>query len=322
MSPFGRVGRASKQGFALILAGALLACGGASTHTPAGRAAFARSDAKIGTENSTRSSTTIRAKSRPKSSAPYGTRHDARHGKTRDTQRSIPREGAPEWLGRPPRGCAAGHSGPTLDPGDAIRQARRSALEQLAAQQLGVRVESELRLDARGWVSEATTQEVYGILGESRIVAMTSRAAGGRRPGSSAQPPLRELYALACRADAARARLPKRAHPDWLLDVPSDPMRICVLGVGGPTRHPDRQRDAALRDGRSALAEALETLVHRHMLDDGRSYARVRSSGGATARAAALASAVESLDEEWVDESGQGPLATPGVVYGLVCAGR
>jgi len=228
----------------------------------------------------------------------------------------------PRWLAEPPPGCAAGFSGPTLDPGDAIRQARRSALDSLAAERLGVRVDSELMLGARGVLGEHTAQEVYGVLSESRIVAMDSLQVRSRAAAPHPPPPLREVYALACPANVPTRGVPSQRHPDWVLGAPFDPERICVLGIGGPTRDPDDQQAAALRDGQRALAGALESLIERRVLDDGQGHARVLSRSSATNRALALADAVPSLEESWRDTRGRGPLATAGIVYGLVCIER
>lgn len=278
MSRVARCGRLPKQGFTLILAGALLACSAPPSKRLVGRGVGSASPVIGGT--------------------------------------------VPAWLDRPPVGCAAGYSGPTLDPGDAIRQARRNAIDGLAADRLGVRIESELRIGTRGPLGEATTQEVHGILAESRIVAMDSRMVGVRASTGSAGPALREVYALACPADLQAGGVPVAHHPGWLLNIPADSKRICAVGVGGPTRDPDHQRKAALRDGRRALAATLESWVHRRILDRGRGRVRSSSSSRATERATALAHAVEALDDAWTDTRGTGPLATPGLIYGLACVDR
>lgn len=223
--------------------------------------------------------------------------------------------GAPHWALRPPPGCASGHSGPTLDPGDAIRQARVDALESLAATWLGVRVVSELRLGPHG-LREWTLQETRGTLAHSRIVAL----AAGRDRAVSGDRPLREVFALACPADLPAAVSARRGAPGWLLDVPSDARRICVPAVGGPTRRPARQHAAALRDGRRALAQALEIRILQRSFDDRRGPLRVASQSEASARAVVLAAAVDGLEASWLDEGGSGPLHLPGVLYGLVCS--
>jgi hypothetical protein len=218
------------------------------------------------------------------------------------------------WVSRPPPGCAAGVSGPTLDPGHAIRQARTRALENLAAGILGVDVESELRF-GDGGVSEITRQQIDGVIANSRIVAMRSP----RRSGDADSDALRPVYALACREDTDAAGIAEPDYPRWILNTPSGRDRICVMGVGGPTRRPGQQDEAALRDGRRALAKALEIHVRQVSLDNGLGLAHMASESEATERARALAEAVEALDEEWLDEDGRGPLVLPGVVYGLVC---
>jgi len=221
----------------------------------------------------------------------------------------------PAWLVAPPPRCASGFSGPTLDPGDAIRHSRRNALENLAGPWLGVAIDSELRLDGSGVVAERTTQAVYGVLAGSRIVAMgASRDAGGGPRGAP-----REVYALACSADADTPSVRHPDFPEWLLNIHAEPNRICVPAVGGPTRDPRDQRTAALRDGRQALAEAMESLIDRQTLDDGRGLAEIRSESGSTTRARALIEGVDELDQAWHDPDGRGPLAIGGVLYALVC---
>ena len=232
--------------------------------------------------------------------------------RSRDARRAPDRRAA--WLPAPPAGCAVGLSGPTLDPGDAIRQARSSALENLAAQLLGVRVESELRISAEA-VTEFTRQDISGVMALSRIVAMDSDS----DPDARSRHELREVYALACPAEIATPHIPRPGFPDWILDIPSEPDRICVPGVGGPTHDPRSQPDAALRDGRNALAHALESQIRQQSVDDGRRLPRLRSQTQSTERARAVAEAVDRLSESWLDRDGRGPLRIPGVLYGLVC---
>jgi len=226
-----------------------------------------------------------------------------------------PRPAPPAWVGQPPTGCAVGFSGPTLHPGDAIRQARTNALEALAAERLGVAVDSELRITA-GAVHEVTTQEISGIIANSRIVAMAS----GTGAGQQAREGLREVYALACPGDTDTHAIARPGFPDWILNIPSEPGRICVAGIGGPTRNPDDQDEAALRDGRDALAHSVESHIRQVTLDDGKGLARVASESESTARARAIADGVTELSEQWRDVRGRGPVGIPGVLYGLLCA--
>jgi hypothetical protein len=207
-----------------------------------------------------------------------------------------------------------GFSGPTLDPGRAIRRARVNALEALAAGRLGVVVDSELRISSGG-VSEVTTQEISGVLANSRIVAMGS----GRVTIGDDRGGRREVYALACPSGTKTPGIPRPGFPDWILNIPSEPDRICVSGVGGPTRNPNDQGAAALRDAHDALAHAVETRVRRMSLDDGKGLARVASETDSTERARDLVARVDSLDAEWLDVEGRGPVAIAGVLYGLAC---
>ncbi|MBW2695900.1 MAG: hypothetical protein JRE70_05460 [Deltaproteobacteria bacterium] len=220
----------------------------------------------------------------------------------------------PAWARRPPAGCAVGFSGPTLDPGDAIRQARRAALEGLAAAWLGVRVVSELHLHGRG-SDEWSLQETRGILQRSRIVALSVGPDGAGYAGR----PLREVFALACPADLPVPVAAPAGQPTWLLEVPNAAGRSCVHGVGGPTRRPGGQDAAALRDGRRALAKAIEIRIRQRSFDNLRGPLRVVSDSQASTRALEVSSRVDELEARWTDERGRGPLRTAGVVYGLVC---
>jgi hypothetical protein len=216
------------------------------------------------------------------------------------------------WMTKPPGGCGLGGSGPTLDPGDALRKARLRALEQLAAAELGVHVDSELYIDSRSAI-EITELDVDGVMADSRIVAMASARANA--PGR-----MQEVLALACRADATPPNLPPAPFPAWLLEPPIEAGRVCVTGVGGPTWSPDDQTEAALRDGRTALALAIEARIRQTSLDTGHGRIRVASASSATERGRRAADAVDTLVLAWHDASGEGPLGLPGVLYGLVCA--
>ncbi len=228
-------------------------------------------------------------------------------------------DGRPAWVDDPPARCAVGHSGPTLNPGHAIRQSRLNALESLAAAQLGTRIESDLLIDGEGVVAQFTEEHILGVLRDAQIVAM---AADARGASAAARGALRSpaMFALACRGARAPAGLPAPDHPEWLLRVPDHGGRLCVHAIGGPTRRPEDQREAALRDGRAALAAALESAVERRVVDDGRNLARVFSNTKSTEWAIERASSVDTLEFEWLDESGRGPLGLRGVLYGVVCS--
>ena len=94
---------------------------------------------------------------------------------------------------------------------------------------------------------------------------------------------------------------------------------MCALGVGGPTWDPRDQRPSTLRDGKRALAAALESRLHQIVIDTGRSSALVATELETTDRALARAEAALDLDEEWWDGDGSGPLGLRSVLYGLVC---
>ncbi len=216
------------------------------------------------------------------------------------------------WIEEPPRACAVGFSGPTLDPGDAIRKARTHSLETLAAEQLGVEIESELWIGEHG-TREFTEQTVRGVMERSRIVAMTARL----QPGADSE--LREVYALACPNERPTSDIPHPDFPSWILNLPRSPGRICAMGVGGPTWYPAQQREATLRDARAALALAIESRIETHSLDLGRGLAHVRSSSESTERARDEAASADGLEEAWLDEAGAGPLRLVGVLYGVTC---
>jgi hypothetical protein len=228
-------------------------------------------------------------------------------------------EPAPSWLARAPKGCAIGFSGPTLDPGDAIRYARRAALRQLATggADAMVHVESELYVAGsdRQRGGEFTRQDIEGTVRDSRIVAMWAERT--RDPRSLTK--VRHVYAMACGAGSEPPDLGDPAYPEWLLNAPEGNGEICAVGAGGPTYDPRDQEPATLRDARRALAEALESRLHQIIIDTGDRNPRVASELATTEAALARAESASELDDVWSDQNGDGPLGLPGVLYGLVC---
>jgi hypothetical protein len=228
-------------------------------------------------------------------------------------------EPTPSWLQTAPDGCAIGFSGPTLNPGDAVRYARRAALRQLAAghETTRVHVESELLVTGsnkqRG--GEYTRQEVEGTLRDSRIVAMWSERT--RDPRSETR--VRHVYAMACQEGTEPPGVVEPPFPTWLLNLPPRDGEICAIGVGGPTYDPRDQEPGTLRDGRRALAAALESRLHQIIIDTGERNPRVQSELATTEAALERADSAEELDESWSDQHGDGPLGLKGVLYGLVC---
>jgi hypothetical protein len=225
-------------------------------------------------------------------------------------------KGARNWVDRPPDGCATGTSGPTLDPGNAIRYAREAALRNLATSTLGVEVQSELRF-AGGELREVTTQRTAGILANARIVAMWSELDLHEDVAR-----IERVHALACLGGAAPDGLPAPPYPDWVLRVPDRDDRLCALGVSGPTRDPRNQEPTALDDGQRALAAALESQIYTRTVDDGRHMAHIATWMETSAESLAHARRATELSEQWRDDAGDGPLGLPGVLYGLVCVAQ
>ena len=82
---------------------------------------------------------------------------------------------------------------------------------------------------------------------------------------------MRHVYALACRKGFSPPGVALPDLPPWVLETPHEPGRVCALGVGGPTWDPRDQRPSTLRDGKRALAAALESRLHQIVIDTGRS---------------------------------------------------
>jgi hypothetical protein len=216
-----------------------------------------------------------------------------------------------------PPGCALGLSGPTLNPGDALRNARRNALSELAATNARTRVEleSELLVSAGGQRGgEFTRQDISGAVRNAKVVAMWAEQV--THPQTRAVE--RHVYAMACERDASAAGLVDPTVPAWILNVPNDDARVCALGVGGPTRNPYDQPKAALRDARRALAASLESELEAILIDTGR-RPLIASELQTTDRAQQLADSVTELDAEWADPAGTGPLGLKQTLYGLIC---
>lgn len=236
------------------------------------------------------------------------------------TEEARPPSAAPapqaSWLEIATEGCAIGFSGPTLNPGDAIRRARREALSQLAIRSDGlVHVSSELLVSGSRHGGEFTRQDVKASVRDSRIVAMWVEHTSDLRSAGR----VRHVYALSCHRGAEPEQLPSIDYPSWLLNVPERPGQMCALGVGGPTLDSWDQRDATLRDARSALAASLESKLEQVIIDTGERNPLVASHFEASERAVARAQRAVELEEEWSDEVGIGPLGLRNVLYGLVC---
>jgi hypothetical protein len=218
------------------------------------------------------------------------------------------------WIENPPTGCALGSSGPTLNPRDAIRYARLSAIEALAADSLTVEVQS-ISGDGPAGPFEISAQALSGTLADARVMALWAET----DPSQGIRSRMRQVFALACWPDASPSELPKRAYPDWLLDPSWEEGRICAVGIAGPTWESEDQAPNALRDARMALAVALESRIEKRIFDKGRGVARIARQVDPSPAALARAATAESLVREWYDEAGTGPVGLPGVLYGLAC---
>jgi hypothetical protein len=225
----------------------------------------------------------------------------------------------PSWLQTAPQGCAIGFSGPTLNPGDAIRYARQAALRQLAStgRDARVHVQSELYVTGseRQRGAEFTRQDIEGSVRDSRIVAIWAERT--RDPRSMTR--VRHVYAMACREGSEPPDLGDPPYPQWLLNAPERSGEICAIGAGGPTYDPRDQEPATLSDARRAMAAALDSRLHQIIIDTGERNPRVASELVTTEAALARAKTAGELDEAWSDPDGTGPLGLKGVLYGLIC---
>ena len=141
----------------------------------------------------------------------------------------VPPPPTPSWLARAPTGCAIGFSGPTLNPGDSIRYARRSAVGQLIAgsAEATTSIDSTLLVDGasiRG-SGEFTRLDIKGLGRRTRIIAMWAEATPDPRSTTN----VRHVYALACRDGATPPGIPAPSYPEWVMNLPRQP---------GKRRHP------------------------------------------------------------------------------------
>ena len=226
-----------------------------------------------------------------------------------------PPRGLVEWVDRPPAGCAVGSSGPTLNPRNSIRYARVAAIDALAAGSLEVDVQTITGVGSGRDGFEMSAQSLSGTLANARVPALWAET----NPGQQGRRRVKQVYALACWPDADLSDLPGLDYPRWLIEPPDEAGRVCATGIGGPTWKSDNQRKSALRDGRLALAVALESRIEKRVFDDGRGVARIARQIDPSPAALARAAGAEELEDEWLDAGGVGPIGLPDVLYGLVC---
>lgn len=220
----------------------------------------------------------------------------------------------PEWIEHPPARCAVGSSGPTLNPRNAIRHARISAIEALAGDSLSVDVQT-ISGEGPDGTFEIAAQALSGTLADARVVAVWADVSTDK--GSSRR--IRQVYSLACWPDASMRGLPDPDYPSWLLDPPASSGRICATGIAGPTWNPDDQSRSALADARLAIAIAIESRIEKRIFDNGRGAAKIARQVEPSTSALSRAETARELDREWMDEAGTGPIGLPGVLYGLAC---
>jgi hypothetical protein len=209
-----------------------------------------------------------------------------------------------------------GASGPTLNPRHAIRGARLAAIEALAAGRLETTIQSITVSDSEANSGlEISTQSLSGELANVRLAALWA----DRDQSGGSRNRLRQLYALACWPDADLRALSAVDYPGWLIDPPVRPGQVCAIGIGGPTWKTLDQVASTLRDARFALAVSLESRVEKRVFDSGRGVARFARQVDPSPAAHAQAALATSLERQWLDEQGTGPIGLRGVLYGLVC---
>jgi hypothetical protein len=227
------------------------------------------------------------------------------------------RDESPAWARAMIPGCAPGFSGPTLNPGDAIRYAQAHALGEFAEAQ-GVRVASVSLDDGHGvrsvatYVSEATLANV-------RVVAVETQ-----RTGRADDPTARVTHALACRVGSEGGARGTNA-PAWVIDPrgAARPGELCAVGISGPTLDAKDAPTNAARDASRALASVRSVLVSRAAADyDLEAYVILKSEAHVPEEAIDAMLAASQQRELWLDAEGTGPLALPGATFVLRCTAR
>jgi hypothetical protein len=210
-----------------------------------------------------------------------------------------------------------GYSGPTQNPGDAIRHAQAAALGEFAEAQ-GVHL-ANVQIDDGREVHSLATYVTEASLANVRVVAVETQ-----RTGRADDPTARVTHALACRLGSELSVRGTNA-PSWVLD-PRGAARsgeLCAVGISGPTFDPHDAPLFAARDAARALASVRQVLVSRATADvDLRAYVILRSTADVPEETVSAALAASQERERWVDEEGRGPLALPRTTFVLRCAPR
>lgn len=236
-------------------------------------------------------------------------------GLTPARERFAPPRATADWIDSPPARCAVGASGPTLNPRNAIRYSRVSAIESLAAGSLEVEIQTISGVGGARGAFEISAQSLSGTLANARIVALWAET----NPYGQGRARVRQVYALACWPDADVSGLPGLDYPRWLIEPPSESGRICATGIAGPTWKKEDQQPSALRDARLAIAVALESRIEKRIFDDGHGVAKMARKIDPSPAALRRSAAADELENEWRDEDGKGPMGLPGLLYGLAC---
>jgi hypothetical protein len=224
------------------------------------------------------------------------------------------REESPAWTRTTVPGCAPGFSGPTLNPGDAIRYAQAHALGEFAEAQ-GVRIAS-LAIDDGRDVHSVATYVSEAVLSNVRVVAVETQRTG-RLDDATA----RVTHALACRLGSEVGVRGTNA-PDWVLDPRAAAGRgeLCAVGISGPTLDAKDAPKNAARDAARALASVRSVLVSRAAADlDMRAYVVLKSDARVPDEAIEAMLTASQDRESWFDTDGLGPLALPGTTFVLRC---
>ncbi len=213
-----------------------------------------------------------------------------------------------------PSDCVSGDSGPTLNPGDAYRQARENALFALAEARLGVHVVSEFRETADGTTQQHTQQTIQGLVQDTRIVSVQrfQEDVPGITNGTI-------VRAIACPSNFEGSSHSSRKIPAWLYDPPNTAGNVCTLGLSGPTLDPSDQEEKALQDARLSLSQSLEMTVIERQIDNGRTTISVQRNHTVSSATETYVEQHAEIVERWDDPRGEGPLGWPNMLYVLAC---
>jgi len=204
-------------------------------------------------------------------------------------------------------------SGPTLNPGSAIRSAQLQAREALADRTLEGRVLSTVK-DSGNNVEISTELDLSGVLNDSVVVKMWTEWGGSSRHSTD-----REIFAMACPRNSGRKPDAGCGVPLWVLGLPAGGREVCALGVAGPVMRFTDQEVIAADDGAMALAEAIQLDVDLHVRDTHEGLADVISRSKASDALVEQCRQKLKVKERWADKTGKGPLNLEGTLFVLVC---